>query len=146
MIRPVRSTVAALAVALLPAAAVPQPADTTPDPTEYLRVDHDGTGRFGITVVAGPESGKRLTFAAAGGTNNTAVSVGGVPFNLNAVAPTTPPAAKKEDDGRSWTAAWEIPAKKIAVTQEVVLARGSQSGKLDTAFVRYTLTNRAKVK
>jgi len=32
------------------------------------------------------------------------------------------------------------------VTQEVVLTRGAQTGKLDTVFVRYTLANKAKTK
>lgn len=132
----------AVLLALIPAAALGQQADTT----EYLRVEHDNTGRFGLTVAAGPESGKRLTYAADGDTNNTAVSVNGVAFVLNTIAPTTPPAAAGAGDGKTWTTAWDIPARKLAVTQEVVLCRGDQSGKLDTAFVRYTLTNKAKAK
>ncbi len=133
---------AAVLFALLPAAALTQDADNA----EYLAVAHDNTGRFGITVVAGKESGKRLTYDSNGGTNNTAVSVNGATFLLNAVAPTTPTAEKKEDDGRSWTTVWDVPPRKVTVKQEVSLARGAQTGKLDTAFVRYTLTNTGKTK
>jgi len=140
MFRPFRAAVAALV--LFPAAALTQEADNV----EYLRIQHDATGRFGIAVAAGPESGKNLTFSGDGGTNNTAVSVGGFAFVLNAAAPTTPTAEKKEADGRAWTTAWDVPPRKVTVTQEVVLTRGAQSGKLDTAMVRYTLANKAKTK
>lgn len=137
---------AAVLLALLPPAALTQPADTAPDNREYLRVDHDATGRFGIQVVAGPEAGKLLTFSSSGGTNNTAVSTGGVAFVLNALPPTVPTIEKKEADGRSWSTGWDVPARKVAVTQDVVLVRGSQSGKLDTVFVSYKLLNKDKKK
>lgn len=140
MPRPFRA--AAVLLALLPAAALTQEADNL----QYVTVQHDPTGRFGVTVVAGPESGKNLTYASNGSTNNTAVSVNGAGFLLNVVAPTTPTTEKKEDDGRSWTTVWDVPQRKVTVTQEVVLTRGAQTGKLDTTLVRYTLANKAKAK
>jgi hypothetical protein len=140
MFRPFRA--AAIALALVPAAALTQEADNT----EYLRVQHDATGRFGVTVVAGPEAGKRLTFGVSGNTNNTAVSVGGLSYVLNATAPTTPTAEAKGEEGKTWTTVWDLPARKVTVTQEVVLVRGSQTAKLDTVFVRYTLKNTDKKK
>lgn len=140
MIRTFRA--AAVALALLPAAALTQEADNIP----YVRIEHDPTGRFGVTVTAGLENGKQLTFSPSGGTNNTAISVGGQTFVLNALPPTTPTVEKKEDDGRSWTTEWDVPARKVNVKQEVLLTRGSQTGKLDTALVRYALKNTDKKK
>jgi hypothetical protein len=142
MLRPV----AAVLVALLPASALTQPADPALDKTEYLRVDHDATGRFGVTVVAGPEAGKRLTYGASGNTNNTAMSVNGVTFVLNTVPPTGPAVEKKEDEGRSWTTEWNLPGPKVTVTQQVTLVRGPQTQKLDTVLVKYTVRSTAKVK
>lgn len=140
----IRRVAVALAAVLFPAAALPQP--DAADNLEYVRIAHDDTGRFGLTVSAGPENGKNLTFSSSGGTNNTAVSVGGLAFVLNTIPPTAETVEKKEDDGRSYTTGWDVPQRKVAVTQEVVLVRGSQTGKLDTAFVRWTLTNKDKKK
>jgi hypothetical protein len=127
-------------LALVPAAALAQP----PDMTEYLTVAHDGSGRFGLTVAAGPEAGKRLTFAADGDTNNTVASVNGFAFRL--AAPTTPTAAGEDGGRKAWTTGWDVPVHKVGITQDVVLCRGDQTGKLDTVFVRYTLVNKAKAK
>lgn len=140
MSRPFRA--AAVALVLLPAAALTQEVDNV----AYLGIHHDNTGRFGVTVVAGPQNGKLLTYHDYGVTNNTVVSVGGQTVLLNDLFSKSPLAVKKEGDGTSWTTAWNVPERKVKVKQEVLLTRGPQSGKLDTALVRYTLTNTAAAK
>jgi hypothetical protein len=65
---------------------------------------------------------------------------------LKITAPAGVKALEKDVHGRGWTCTWEIANPKISITQEILLRRGPQSRKFDTAVVSYTFKNDSKAK
>ncbi len=106
--------------------------------------------RFGLTIDAGPERGKELTFLAEkhkGQTNNTCLKIDGKDYLFGDPNKGTIGKDHKGVDYRpfdhegAWRAIWEYPEQTIRVTQDVSLRRSDQTGKLETCLVRYKIEN-----
>lgn len=123
-------TATPLAVPTPGALATLAPISATPE--VILRID--GTGRFGLTTT----SGKRLTFDADGGTNNTRVQVDGTDAIFGESGGTF--STRPQMNGTGMVAAWTF--REIETREEVTITAGATTRRTDTMRIQYTLTNR----
>jgi hypothetical protein len=111
------------------------------------------TMRFGLVMLrerdpAHPDKPKKLTFDEWGRSNNTCLRVdseevlfGQPPGRFVAAKePLGPDTHGRPRNGVGCR--WELPRKKVLVTQEVEIVPGEQSRKRDTCLVRYILENK----
>ena len=128
-----------------------------PDPYVFLQFHDKGddklpqpTMRFGLLARDAKNSDRRqkLTFDKHGRSNNTVVRLDGKEAIFG-----QPPGEwvemrgklKGETAGRprdGLASSWLLPDGKLKVTQEAEIVAGTQSRRLDTCLVRYTLENR----
>jgi hypothetical protein len=145
--------------AAAPAAAVPEPVVIDPNPYIAIRFHEGGdkempqpTMRFGLVMLrekdpTHPNQLKRLTFDEKGRSNNTCLRVDGDDYLFGQPAGVwvnrRAPLADVDGQSRDGLASvWQLPAKKIVVTQEVEVVPGPQSRRLDTCLVRYVVENK----
>jgi len=130
---------------------IPTPVLPTPQPTptaDYrqavVAVASRADGRFGLITVQGDpdnpaDDNKPLTFDVAGGTNDTRVWIEGAPLAYGEGGFQQSP---QESNGQT-TALWIRDA--VAVTQTLAYVYGTNTGRVDTVQIKYTLTNQASV-
>jgi hypothetical protein len=118
-------------VVMTPAPGTPLPPIST-TPEVIVRID--SIGRFGLSTTAG----KKLTFDAAGETNNTRVQVDGsnAIFGAGDGSFTTRPQMR----GTGMIATWSY--RGIETQQQVTLTAGATTRRTDTMRIEYALTNR----
>lgn len=108
------------------------------------------TYRFGLILTKepdpdNPKEHKRLTYRENGVTNNTCVNIAGHEYIFGRKYSGSSLGRTREDrEKHYWATSWTSP-EKVDVLQEVQIVPGAQSGKLDTALVRYTLHNKGRV-
>lgn len=114
----------------------------------------DPTMRFGLLAKnpADPDRPKKLTYSEHGGSNNTVIRIDGreeffgqspgewVEMKRKLQASGAASAPRGPRDGLA--SIWELPRKKVRVSQELEIVPGAQSRRLDTCLVRYILENR----
>ena len=136
----------------------PQDAPEVLNPKQYLTLRfHEGDSKtkaatmcFGLTlpeqpVLGTPGDKKRLTFDPFGHSNNTCLKIEGIEQLLGRNSGRWQ--VRKEALGRGrigYRSVWVTDDLPIKVTQTVELVRGSQTRKLDTCRVLYTLENTSK--
>jgi hypothetical protein len=120
-----------------PQAAVQPASPVLPPPPDYrkslVEIGYQSDGRFGLRV---KKDGKKLTFSADGGTNNTRVWIDGdTPlYGSNGRFITKPDL----NEGRL-KSIWSF--KGIEVTQCVSYVYGMEPGRVDTIEIKYELAN-----
>jgi len=127
-----------------PVIAMPEQLLPAPDPTLRISVLYDGEMRFGITTTSGdPEEptddGKKLTFAANGGTNNARLWIDSQTPMMGTGDGRITESPRDSGNGSS-SGGWSY--GDVHVTQAIRIIPGQTSRRMDTAQVDYVVENR----
>jgi hypothetical protein len=102
------------------------------------------TMRFGISLPGlkspnKPKEDKKLTWDPQGITSTVCLKIDGEEILFG-----YPPGTWKEKEGElrgGMRSVWQLPGKKLIITQAVTIGRGTQTFAVDTCHVRYTIEN-----
>ena len=123
-----------------PVLPAPQPTPTADYRQAVVALNISTDGRFGLSTLQGDpanpsDDNKLLTFDAAGGTNDTRVWIDGA---TPAYGEDGFQQSPQESNGQT-TAVWL--RDDIVVTQTLAYVYGTNTGRVDTVQIKYTLTN-----
>ncbi|MBX3013607.1 MAG: zinc ribbon domain-containing protein [Caldilineaceae bacterium] len=145
---PLATSVGAIAEAqpMMPTPVVPTPLPTaTADYRQaVISLGASADGRFGLRTLQGDpanrsDDNKLLTFDAAGGTNDTRLWIDSATLPYGQGGLEQPP---QTNNGQT-TAVWLN--DEIAVMQTLAYVYGTNTGRVDTIQIKYTLTNQGSV-